>query len=166
MIVVASGHSDELRIRVFRWLSCRRGDCTFCFTDIEGSTAMLARLGRGAYALVLNRHREILRRAWVSHGGAEVSTDGDSFFVAFSDPRRRYWPAQLGNTSWRRSGGRRAARCTSEWACIRVEPSLMCLETTRRFRFTRRPGSPRVHTGARWSLPAPPSRQPRKLALR
>lgn len=60
------------------------GLVTFCFTDIEGSTAMLARLGQESYAEVLEVHRAILRQAWASHGGFEVGTEGDGFFVAFS----------------------------------------------------------------------------------
>jgi predicted ATPase/class 3 adenylate cyclase len=61
------------------------GMVTFVFTDIEGSTRLLRQLGDG-YAVVLRRHQELLRRAWQDHGGHEMETEGDSFFVAFADP--------------------------------------------------------------------------------
>jgi predicted ATPase len=59
------------------------GTVTFLFTDIEGSTRLLQELGDG-YAEVLAEHRRILREAWQDHDGAEVDTQGDAFFVAFS----------------------------------------------------------------------------------
>jgi predicted ATPase/class 3 adenylate cyclase len=58
------------------------GMVTFVFTDIEGSTRLFHQLA-GTYVDVLDRHNELLRHAWVSNGGYEVSTEGDSFFVAF-----------------------------------------------------------------------------------
>lgn len=61
------------------------GRVTFCFTDIEGSTALLAAVGQATYAAALEEHRSILRSAWADHNGAEVGTEGDSFFVAFAD---------------------------------------------------------------------------------
>jgi predicted ATPase/class 3 adenylate cyclase len=59
------------------------GTVTFVFTDIEGSTALLDRLGEG-YGEVLFTHHRLLREVWVAHGGVEVSTEGDAFFVAFA----------------------------------------------------------------------------------
>jgi DNA-binding NarL/FixJ family response regulator len=61
------------------------GTVTFLFSDIEGSTALLRRL-RDRYADVLDDHHRLLRAAFSEHGGHEVATEGDSFFVAFSDP--------------------------------------------------------------------------------
>jgi YVTN family beta-propeller protein len=58
------------------------GTVTFLFTDIEGSTALLRRVGP-AYGDVLAEHQRILRAAFAAHGGHEVDTQGDSFFVAF-----------------------------------------------------------------------------------
>ncbi len=60
------------------------GTVTFLFTDVEGSTRLLQELGAGAYADALAEHRRALRGAFVRHGGVEVDTQGDSFFVAFS----------------------------------------------------------------------------------
>ena len=58
------------------------GTVTLLFTDIEGSTRLLRRL-RGAYADVLAEHQRLLREAFAAHGGREVDTQGDAFFVAF-----------------------------------------------------------------------------------
>jgi YVTN family beta-propeller protein len=60
-----------------------RGTVTFLFTDIEGSTRLLRQLG-GRYAEVLSEHQRIVREAVAAHGGHEVDTQGDSFFIAFS----------------------------------------------------------------------------------
>jgi predicted ATPase/class 3 adenylate cyclase len=59
------------------------GTVTFLFTDIEGSTRLLQELG-DSYAEALAGHREVLRKAFADHGGAEVDTQGDAFFVAFA----------------------------------------------------------------------------------
>jgi predicted ATPase/class 3 adenylate cyclase len=58
------------------------GTVTFLFTDIEGSTRLLRQLGDG-YRAVQDRHAEVVRAAIDGHGGREVRTEGDSFFVAF-----------------------------------------------------------------------------------
>ena len=62
------------------------GTVTFLFTDIEGSTRLLHELGDG-YAAALSEHRRALRAAFTAHGGVEVDTQGDAFFVAFSRAR-------------------------------------------------------------------------------
>jgi class 3 adenylate cyclase len=59
------------------------GAVTFLFSDIEGSTQLLQRLG-ARYAEALAVHQELLRSAFAAHGGQEVDTQGDSFFIAFS----------------------------------------------------------------------------------
>src|SRR5947209_14803677 len=59
------------------------GTVTFLFTDVEGSTKLLHKLGAAAYAQALADHRRILREAFGAHGGVEVDTQGDAFFVAF-----------------------------------------------------------------------------------
>jgi predicted ATPase/class 3 adenylate cyclase len=59
---------------------------TFLFTDIEGSTAMLRRLGDG-YAQVLGDHHRLIRDALEAHDGREVDTQGDAFFAAFSSAK-------------------------------------------------------------------------------
>jgi predicted ATPase/class 3 adenylate cyclase len=59
------------------------GTVTLLFSDIEGSTALLQRLGTDRYAEALDLHRRLLRSAFERHGGYEVDYEGDSFFVAF-----------------------------------------------------------------------------------
>jgi class 3 adenylate cyclase len=59
------------------------GTVTFLFTDIKGSTRLLRELGDD-YAAVLSEHRRALREAFERHGGVEVDTQGDAFFVAFA----------------------------------------------------------------------------------
>ena len=58
------------------------GTVTFLFTDIEGSTQLLKQL-RDRYGETLADHQRILREAFIEHGGHEIDTQGDSFFVAF-----------------------------------------------------------------------------------
>ena len=59
------------------------GTVTFLFTDVEGSTKLLHELGAERYARALAEHRRVLRQAFSAHGGVEVDTQGDAFFVAF-----------------------------------------------------------------------------------
>jgi class 3 adenylate cyclase len=59
-----------------------QGTVTFLFTDIEGSTELVRRLGE-RYADLLSEHRRLLRAAFSEHGGWEIDTPGDAFFVAF-----------------------------------------------------------------------------------
>jgi predicted ATPase/class 3 adenylate cyclase len=59
------------------------GTVTFLFSDVEGSTALLLRLGPAEYARALDDHRAALRGVWEAHGGVEIDTQGDAFFVAF-----------------------------------------------------------------------------------
>src|SRR5213083_1301990 len=59
------------------------GTVTFLFTDVEGSTRLLHELGADAYAEALAAHRRVVREAVAAHGGSEVDTQGDAFFIAF-----------------------------------------------------------------------------------
>jgi predicted ATPase len=58
------------------------GTITCLFTDVEGSTRLLAELGSG-YAEALAEHRRVLRRVFGDHHGVEVDTQGDAFFYVF-----------------------------------------------------------------------------------
>ncbi|TML03073.1 MAG: hypothetical protein E6G36_10295 [Actinobacteria bacterium] len=58
------------------------GTVTLVFTDIAGSTRLLEQLGEH-YADALAEHRRLLRATFEGHGGVEVDTQGDAFFVAF-----------------------------------------------------------------------------------
>jgi class 3 adenylate cyclase/WD40 repeat protein/energy-coupling factor transporter ATP-binding protein EcfA2 len=62
------------------------GTVTFLFTDIEGSTRLLRQLGE-RYVEVVGRHDRLVREACAGHGGREVNTQGDAFFVAFARAR-------------------------------------------------------------------------------
>ena len=68
-------------------LALPEGVVTFLFTDIEGSTRLLHRLGDG-YSHVLAAHHRLLRDCFLAHDGYEVGTEGDAFFVAFSSARQ------------------------------------------------------------------------------
>jgi adenylate cyclase len=59
------------------------GTVTFLFTDIEGSTTLLQRLGDRRYAEVVEEHRRILRAAIQQHSGQEVDSQGDALFAVF-----------------------------------------------------------------------------------
>jgi predicted ATPase/class 3 adenylate cyclase len=72
--MVEHGYSD---------VSLPQGTVTFLFTDIEGSTRLLQERGE-EYAAMLAGHRQALRGEFARHGGVEVETQGDAFFVAFA----------------------------------------------------------------------------------
>jgi predicted ATPase/class 3 adenylate cyclase len=59
------------------------GTITLLFSDIEGSTLLLNRLGTH-WAEALSAQRSILRSCFATHGGHEMGTEGDSFFVVFA----------------------------------------------------------------------------------
>src|SRR5438552_17392020 len=70
-------------IRRYSMKELPRGTVTLLFTDIEGSTHLLQRLGE-RYAGLLEECRRLLRTAFHPYGGHEVDTQGDAFFVAFA----------------------------------------------------------------------------------
>ena len=59
------------------------GTVTLMFSDIEGSTRLLQRLG-DSYADVLATHRDLFRDACSRHDGFEVDEQGDAYFVVFA----------------------------------------------------------------------------------
>lgn len=59
------------------------GTVTFLFTDIEGSTRLVQRLGDDA-AWAFDQHADLIRGAVREHRGIEVGTEGDSFFCVFA----------------------------------------------------------------------------------
>ncbi|HEV3351848.1 MAG TPA: tetratricopeptide repeat protein [Acidimicrobiales bacterium] len=61
------------------------GTLTFLFTDLEGSTHLLQRLG-DRYPALLAAHYELMRAAFGRNGGQEVGTRGDALFVVFEQP--------------------------------------------------------------------------------
>jgi predicted ATPase/tetratricopeptide (TPR) repeat protein len=105
------------------------GTVTFVFTDIEGSTALLDRLGDD-YGEVLFAHQVLLRGVWEAHGGVEVSTEGDAFFVAFSSASRAVAATAAGQEAL-------AAQAWPHGDAVRVR---MGVHT----------GEPRMHKGEYW----------------
>jgi class 3 adenylate cyclase len=63
------------------------GTVTFLFTDVEGSTELLKRLGRDRYESVLAEQAGVVRAAVAAYGGRVVDTQGDSLFCAFRSAR-------------------------------------------------------------------------------
>ncbi len=59
------------------------GTITLLFTDIEGSTQLLRRLGDG-YGELLTSCRDLLRRTFQEQRGHEVDTQGDAIFTVFA----------------------------------------------------------------------------------
>jgi class 3 adenylate cyclase len=57
------------------------------FTDIEGSTELLKRLGRDGYAAVLDEHMLLLQTAVAASEGQVVDTQGDALFCTFRSAR-------------------------------------------------------------------------------
>lgn len=62
------------------------GTVTFVFSDIEGSTGLMKRLGED-YAKLIADHRQLVRDTFGRHQGIEIDTQGDSFFFAFARAR-------------------------------------------------------------------------------
>jgi DNA-binding SARP family transcriptional activator/class 3 adenylate cyclase len=62
------------------------GPLTLLSTDIQGSTRLARAIG-DRFDEVLEAHNRILREAFSAHGGTEVDSAGDGFFVVFSSAR-------------------------------------------------------------------------------
>jgi predicted ATPase/class 3 adenylate cyclase len=62
------------------------GTVTLVFTDIEGSTTLLERLGDG-YATLIADHHGIVDGAGSRHGGTRIDAAGDGLFYSFSTAR-------------------------------------------------------------------------------
>lgn len=60
----------------------------FLFADLRGYTAFVERHGDAAAADLLDAYRELVRSEVAHHAGAEVRTEGDSFYVVFASARR------------------------------------------------------------------------------
>ena len=56
---------------------------THLFCDLRGYTSFLEQAGNAAGAEMLDRYRRLVRAAVGRHGGTEVSTEGDAFYVVF-----------------------------------------------------------------------------------
>ena len=128
------------------------GDVTLMFSDIEGSTLLLSRLG-DRYADALSAQRVIVRaaiaewpRAGAGDGGRQLLRGVRSSAAARSAAawrRSGRWPAMTGREAW---------RCGSGWACIRVSrPGTRTAISA--WTCTGRRGSRPRRTAVRWSCP-------------
>jgi class 3 adenylate cyclase len=82
LTVDTSRMRDRLEARGSRFAELPRGDVTFLFGDIEGSTELLARIG-DRYVEVLETLRRIIRSSASSHRGTVVDLRADECFVTF-----------------------------------------------------------------------------------
>jgi class 3 adenylate cyclase len=64
-------------------LSLARG---FLFADLRGYSAFVERHGDQAGADLIRTYRDLVRSSVAEFRGAEVKTEGDSFYVAFDSP--------------------------------------------------------------------------------
>jgi class 3 adenylate cyclase len=53
------------------------------FSDLRGYTSFIERAGNAAGAELIEDYRRLVRNCVAEHGGAEVKTEGDSFYVVF-----------------------------------------------------------------------------------
>ena len=87
----------------------RKSKKTFFFSDIEGSTRLAQQLGE-CYALVLERHRTVVRMGHNKFNGREIDTSGDGFFIVFEQPAQAVAAAvaiqkDFASKSWARDAG-------------------------------------------------------------
>jgi len=60
------------------------GMLTLAFTDIEGSTEMMERLGEDRWLQVMLVHNRMVRDCVEEHGGDVIKSAGDGFMIAFA----------------------------------------------------------------------------------
>jgi len=95
---------DQLRARGGDVAGLPRGEVTFLFGDLEGSTEMLSTLG-DAYIDVLAELRRIVREVTDRFAGRVVDARADECFLAFAAPIQAVTAAveiqrRLGDASW------------------------------------------------------------------
>src|SRR5919109_4229 len=74
------------------------GTATFLFTDLEGSTQLALHMAE-RWETALMEHRRLVRAAVSEHGGSEIDSRGDEFFVAFEEPQQAVDAAALAQRS-------------------------------------------------------------------
>jgi class 3 adenylate cyclase len=60
------------------------GMLTIAFTDIEGSTEMMEKLGEARWVELMIAHDRMVRDCVVEHGGEVVKSQGDGYMIVFS----------------------------------------------------------------------------------
>ena len=68
----------------FREKTSPDGMLTIAFTDIEGSTEMMERLGEDRFVEVMIVHNRMVRDCVGAHGGEVAKSQGDGFMIVFS----------------------------------------------------------------------------------
>jgi class 3 adenylate cyclase len=68
----------------FRSQTSPDGTTTVVFTDVEGSTAMLERLGEQRWLEVMRLHNRLVRERVSAHDGVVVKSQGDGFMIIFA----------------------------------------------------------------------------------
>jgi class 3 adenylate cyclase len=81
-----------------------RAILTILFLDLAGSTAHAAAVGDRAWRELLERYRTVVRHEIRRHGGREIDTAGDGFFVTFGAPGAAIRCARAAVTSVRALG--------------------------------------------------------------
>ncbi|MGH7803992.1 MAG: adenylate/guanylate cyclase domain-containing protein [Candidatus Binatia bacterium] len=61
------------------------GEVALIFTDVEGFTEMVDRLGDAEVYLLMRRYHGIVAEALARHGGTELERQGDGSLLAFAD---------------------------------------------------------------------------------
>ena len=77
-----------MRYAPFSMPNLPSGTVTFVFSDVEGSTTLLKRLGDQRYAELIALHRRLVRDVFSAHDGREIDTQGDAFFYSFVRARQ------------------------------------------------------------------------------
>jgi class 3 adenylate cyclase len=68
----------------FRGQTSPDGSMTVVFTDLEGSTGMLERLGEERWLEVIRDHNRLVRERVRAHAGVVVKSQGDGFMLIFA----------------------------------------------------------------------------------
>jgi class 3 adenylate cyclase len=68
----------------FRSETSPDGLMTIVFTDVEGSTEMLERLGEDPWFEMMLTHNRLVRATVADHGGTVVKSQGDGFMILFA----------------------------------------------------------------------------------
>ena len=143
------------------------GLVTFLFTDIEGSTRLAQTARPGLPPGAQRAPAGCCAARWPSTDGAELFTEGDSFFVAFPDATAALTACltaqrALASHDWPTA---EAAPAGPDGPAHRLRRAAAPASTPAP-RCTGRPGSPPPRTAARCSARRPPPRQRRAAAGR
>src|SRR5688572_13833307 len=82
--VEQGGPGAEFPVRASTAAAAYRG---FLFADLRGFTSFVEARGEKAAADLLDAYRSLVRDQVAEHAGAEIRTEGDSFYVVFPSAR-------------------------------------------------------------------------------